>query len=64
LRLAAFSTERSEAEAKLTEPGPFLPRTVELGAYFGIHESGSLVAMAGERLKLILITAEEDTATL
>jgi predicted GNAT family acetyltransferase len=40
------------ALAKLTEPGPFLPRTVELGAYFGIHESGSLVAMAGERLKL------------
>jgi predicted GNAT family acetyltransferase len=36
----------------LTEPGPFLPRTIELGAYFGIHESGSLVAMAGERLRL------------
>jgi ribosomal protein S18 acetylase RimI-like enzyme len=36
----------------LTEPGPFLPRTIELGAYYGIHESGSIVAMAGERLHL------------
>jgi GNAT superfamily N-acetyltransferase len=40
------------ALAKLTEPGPFLPRTIELGAYFGVHDSGSLVAMAGERLRL------------
>ena len=40
------------ALTKLTEPGPFLPRTIELGSYFGIHESGSLVAMAGERLHL------------
>jgi ribosomal protein S18 acetylase RimI-like enzyme len=40
------------ALTKLTEPGPFLSRTIELGAYYGIHESGSLVAMAGERLRL------------
>ena len=40
------------ALTKLTEPGPFLPRTIELGAYHGIYESGSLVAMAGERLHL------------
>jgi GNAT superfamily N-acetyltransferase len=40
------------ALTKLTEPGPFLPRTIELGAYYGIHESGSLAAMAGERLRL------------
>jgi ribosomal protein S18 acetylase RimI-like enzyme len=40
------------ALTRLTEPGPFLPRTIELGAYYGIHESGSLVAMAGERLRL------------
>jgi ribosomal protein S18 acetylase RimI-like enzyme len=40
------------ALTKLTEPGPFLPRTIELGAYFGLHDSGSLVAMAGERLRL------------
>ena len=39
------------ALTKLTEPGPFLPRTIELGSYFGIHDAGSLVAMAGERLR-------------
>jgi ribosomal protein S18 acetylase RimI-like enzyme len=40
------------ALTKLTEPGPFLPRTIQLGAYFGIHQSGRLAAMAGERLHL------------
>ncbi|MGW2786036.1 GNAT family N-acetyltransferase [Streptomyces populi] len=34
----------------LTRPGPFLPRTVELGAYLGIRENGRLIALAGERL--------------
>jgi ribosomal protein S18 acetylase RimI-like enzyme len=33
----------------LTEPGPFLPRAVELGEYLGIRSGGTLVAMAGER---------------
>lgn len=33
-----------------TEPGPFLPRTVEMGTYLGIRREGVLVAMAGERL--------------
>jgi predicted GNAT family acetyltransferase len=40
------------ALTELTEPGPFLPRTIELGVYLGIHDAGSLVAMAGERLHL------------
>jgi predicted GNAT family acetyltransferase len=40
------------ALTNLTEPGPFLPRTIELGAYLGVHDAGSLVAMAGERLHL------------
>jgi ribosomal protein S18 acetylase RimI-like enzyme len=40
------------ALTELTEPGPFLPRTIELGAYLGVHDAGSLVAMAGERLHL------------
>jgi ribosomal protein S18 acetylase RimI-like enzyme len=35
-----------------TKPGPFLPRTVELGTYLGIRDRGRLVAMAGERLRL------------
>ncbi len=34
-----------------TEPGPFLPRTIELGAYLGVRRDGALIAMAGERLR-------------
>jgi hypothetical protein len=32
-----------------TDPGPFLPRTIELGRYVGIRDGGVLIAMAGER---------------
>lgn len=35
----------------LTEPGPFLQRTIELGRYIGIRRGGELVAMAGERMR-------------
>ena len=38
--------------AELTEPGPFRRRTIELGAFFGIVQSGRLLAMAGKRLHL------------
>jgi ribosomal protein S18 acetylase RimI-like enzyme len=34
-----------------TKPGPFLPRTIELGRYLGIRRDGRLVAMAGERVQ-------------
>ena len=34
----------------LTQPGPFGPRTMELGDYFGYFADGRLVAMAGERM--------------
>jgi ribosomal protein S18 acetylase RimI-like enzyme len=37
--------------AALTRPGPFWPRTHELGTYVGIRAAGRLVAMAGERLR-------------
>ncbi|MGH8889415.1 MAG: GNAT family N-acetyltransferase [Acidothermaceae bacterium] len=33
-----------------TKPGPFRPRTIELGSYLGIRVDGELIAMAGERL--------------
>jgi ribosomal protein S18 acetylase RimI-like enzyme len=33
-----------------TKPGPFLPRTVEMGTYLGIRRDGRLAAMAGERM--------------
>ncbi|GGO28673.1 GNAT family N-acetyltransferase [Microbispora bryophytorum] len=32
------------------QPGPFRPRTIEMGVYLGIRRGGALVAMAGERL--------------
>lgn len=34
----------------LAKPGPFLPRTIDMGRYLGIRRGGKLVAMAGERL--------------
>lgn len=38
--------------ARRTRPGPFRPRTIELGTYLGIRHDDRLVAMAGERLRL------------
>nr|WP_052711236.1 GNAT family N-acetyltransferase [Pseudofrankia sp. DC12] len=35
-----------------TKPGPFRSRTVELGSYLGVFEGDTLVAMAGERLRV------------
>ena len=48
---AADVAEMLELVAE-TEPGPFLPRTVELGDYLGIRDGGELVAMAGERFRV------------
>jgi ribosomal protein S18 acetylase RimI-like enzyme len=40
-----------------TQPGPFRPRTIELGTYLGIKDAGGdLVAMAGERLQTPAVT--------
>lgn len=36
---------------RLTNPGPFSERTIELGDYVGIRRDGELVAMAGERMR-------------
>ena len=38
--------------ATLTRPGPFYPSTHAMGSFVGIREHGTLIAMAGERLKL------------
>jgi ribosomal protein S18 acetylase RimI-like enzyme len=40
----------------MTKPGPFGPRTHKLGYYVGIRDNGKLVAMAGERLKVLGFT--------
>jgi GNAT superfamily N-acetyltransferase len=50
-RLGAAAVPAMIELAALTEPGPFGPRTWELGTYLGIYKSGQLVAMAGERVR-------------
>ena len=48
--LGAADVPEMLALVKRTRPGPFLPRTIELGPYLGVRRDGELIAMAGERL--------------
>ncbi|MGC4046299.1 MAG: GNAT family N-acetyltransferase [Armatimonas sp.] len=50
VRLGPEHTEQAMELTALTRPGPFGPRTMELGEYFGVFENGRLCAMTGERL--------------
>lgn len=50
--LGAADVEAMQALAALTSPGPFLPRTHELGGFVGYREGGRLLAMAGTRMRL------------
>ncbi|MEU6366812.1 GNAT family N-acetyltransferase [Streptomyces sp. NPDC046931] len=50
VRLTAADVPEMLDLVERTRPGPFLPRTIELGTYLGIRRDGALVAMAGERL--------------
>ncbi len=50
VRLTDADVSEMLALVERTRPGPFLPRTIELGTYLGIRRAGALVAMAGERL--------------
>jgi ribosomal protein S18 acetylase RimI-like enzyme len=52
IELSESDVPEMVALAELTKPGPFGRRTRELGTYLGIRRSGTLVAMAGERLRL------------
>ncbi len=50
--LTAADVPEMTALVRRTRPGPFLPRTIELGSYLGIRDDdGALVAMAGERMR-------------
>ena len=49
-RLGPDHVDQVLALVERTRPGPFGPRTLELGDYFGCFDDGRLVAMAGERL--------------
>jgi ribosomal protein S18 acetylase RimI-like enzyme len=48
--LGPVEASRALELATLTRPGPFGPRTIELGEYFGYLDGENLVAMAGERM--------------
>lgn len=50
IRLGPQHAAQAVALTALTHPGPFGPRTIELGEYFGCFEGEQLVAMAGERM--------------
>ena len=50
-RLGAANVPGMLALVAATKPGPFGPRTVELGDYWGVFDGGRLVAMAGERME-------------
>ena len=50
VRLRSEHGAEAVALALLTRPGPFGPRTPELGEYFGYFAGDRLVAMAGERM--------------
>jgi predicted GNAT family acetyltransferase len=49
-RLDGKHIEQMIALAALTKPGPFGPRTIEFGHYYGVFENSQLVAMTGQRL--------------
>jgi ribosomal protein S18 acetylase RimI-like enzyme len=50
VRLGPEHSAQAFELAALTRPGPFGPRTIELGEYFGRFDGLRLIAMAGERM--------------
>lgn len=52
LELGAADAAEMQALVELTDPGPFAPRTHEMGTYLGVRRSGDLVAMAGQRFAM------------
>jgi ribosomal protein S18 acetylase RimI-like enzyme len=51
-RLTPLDAPAMVALAKLTEPGPFRMRTLELGGFYGIFHGEQLISMAGRRMHL------------
>jgi ribosomal protein S18 acetylase RimI-like enzyme len=49
--LGSVDADDMMALVAATRPGPFRPRTHELGTYIGLRENDALVAMAGERFQ-------------
>jgi ribosomal protein S18 acetylase RimI-like enzyme len=51
-RLGSADVPAMKELAKLTEPGPFRERTIELGKFHGIFAGERLLAMAGQRTRV------------
>jgi predicted GNAT family acetyltransferase len=50
--MSAVDVPEMVALVEIAQPGPFRPRTIEMGAYFGVFDDDrQLVALAGERLR-------------
>ncbi|WP_426115152.1 GNAT family N-acetyltransferase [Massilia sp. PWRC2] len=52
IALGASEGDAAVALAELCRPGPFGPRTLELGDYYGYLDNGRLIAMAGQRMRV------------
>ncbi|WP_176041003.1 GNAT family N-acetyltransferase [Burkholderia stabilis] len=52
VRLAEADVPDMLALTTAAQPGPFGPRTIELGDYIGVRSEGRLAAMAGERMRV------------
>ena len=52
VELGAPDADEMAALVTAARPGPWAPRTWELGTYLGIRRGGELVAMAGERFHM------------
>ncbi|MCU0274750.1 MAG: GNAT family N-acetyltransferase [Acidimicrobiales bacterium] len=52
VELGARDADEMAALVAAARPGPWRPRTWELGTYLGIRRGGELVAMAGERFRM------------
>jgi len=50
--LRASDAPEMLALATLTEPGPFFMETWRMGHFVGVRESGRLIAMAGQRMRV------------
>ncbi|MFL6167611.1 MAG: GNAT family N-acetyltransferase [Ornithinibacter sp.] len=53
VELTASDSPDMVALAAVTEPGPFGPNSHLTGRWFGIRREGRLVAMAGERMRVV-----------
>src|SRR5258706_10401170 len=50
--MTAADVPQMLALVEVTQPGPFRPRTIEMGSYFGVYDGDrQLIALAGERLR-------------